>query len=411
MQAISAKGSPSFLPGGKMILCSQGPLSIVPLDGGKAKPVPGITAKWAQYVSIGYILYTDDRSTLQALPFDVKRLEAKGPSFPLLEDVESFDISSTGTLLCRRGGPELRTVQWVDESGKTEPIIQKPGLYGFPQLSPDGKRLVLTIRTDKGRQIWIYDLDRRAMNRLILDDTGGVFPLWMPGGKYLLFHGGDGIFIVASDGSGKPRRILETDGYPQSISPDGRRLAVVRHTPGTARDVWMVPLSGLGDALQAGKPEPFINGAADELNPTFSPDGKWLAYASNQTGVYIVYVRSLKNPEATWQISSEEGYLPQWSPNGEEIIFRSLRGEGLWAASYSVRGDTFVPGVIQPFGGSVEIPTERAAPIFTISPSGNRIVAVLAASAAEGIRPHPNYILILNFFEEIKRHAAQAGAQ
>jgi len=201
-----------------MILCSQGPLSIVPLDGGKAKPVPGITAKWAQYVSIGYILYTDDRSTLQALPFDAKRLEAKGPPFPLLEDVESFDISSTGTLLCRRGGPEFRTVQWVDESGKTEPIIQKPGFYGFPQLSPDGKRLALTIRTDQESQIWIYDLEQRAMNRLILDGSGGLFPLWMPGGKYLLFRGGDGVFLISSDGSGKPRRILETDGAPESVS-------------------------------------------------------------------------------------------------------------------------------------------------------------------------------------------------
>jgi len=253
-----------------MILCSQGPLSIVPLDGGKAKPVPGITAKWAQYVSIGYILYTDDRSTLQALPFDAKRLEAKGPPFPLLEDVESFDISSTGTLLCRRGGPEFRTVQWVDESGKTEPIIQKPGFYGFPQLSPDGKRLALTIRTDQESQIWIYDLEQRAMNRLILDGSGGLFPLWMPGGKYLLFRGGDGVFLISSDGSGKPRRILETDGAPESVSPDGRRLALSRHTKETGRDVWMVTLSGVGDALQAGKPEPFINGVADELNPSFS---------------------------------------------------------------------------------------------------------------------------------------------
>jgi serine/threonine protein kinase/Tol biopolymer transport system component len=401
---------PSFLPLGKSILISQGPLSILPFDGGKGKPIPGIAGRWARYLPIGYILYSDARAVLQALPFDATRLQAKGPPFPMLDDIESFDISSTGTFLGRRGRRLSRTVQWVDESGKTEPIIPSPGAYGYPQLSPDGKRLAVTIRDEKGTQIWIHDLERRATSRLTFGVSLGDNPQWMPGAKYLLFRGSDGIFLIPADGSGKPKRILETDCYPESISPDGRTLALSCEGQNTERDIWMVPLRGEGENLQAGKPEPFINGPADEINPSFSPDGKWLAYSSTETGTFAIYVRSLKNPGAIWQISTEEGFLPQWSPKGKEIIFHSLQGDRLRAVSYSVNADTFVPGVTRPFGGSVEFPPNGPLRTYTFSPTGKHIAAILAARMAEGVRSRPNYLLILNFFEEIKRHAAHAGA-
>ena len=353
----------------------------------------------AQYLPIGYILYLDERAILQALPFDLRRMEAKGPPVPLLEDVDSFDISATGTLLCRRAKPRGKIVQWVDESGKTEPIIQTPGSYGNPRLSPDGKRLALTIRDDKRNQIWIHDLELGATNRLTFGDSGATSVEWMPGGKYLLFRRSDGIFVIPADGSAEPRRLLEMAGTPESISPDGRMLALNRNGEKTQRDIWMVPLHGEGDTLQAGKPEPFINGPADEINPSFSPDGKWLAYASDKTGTFTVYVRSLKTSGATWQISTEEGYMPEWSPRGNEIIFHSLQGDGLWAASYSARGDTFVPAAVRPFGGSVEFPPNGPVRTYSISPTGSRIAAVLAASEAEGVRPRPNFIVrMLNFF-------------
>jgi serine/threonine protein kinase len=214
-QPITAAGDSyisSFLPGGKAILLSGGQLSILPLGGAKGKPISGIRGTWAHYLPIGYILYLDERSTLQALPFDTARLEAKGPPFPMLEDVESFDISATGTLLCRRAKPKRLTVQWVDESGKTEPIIKTPGSYGYPRLSPDGKRLALTIREDKGNQIWIHDVERDATNALTFGNSGANYPVWTPGGKYLLFLRSDGIFVVPTDGSREPRRVLETDG-------------------------------------------------------------------------------------------------------------------------------------------------------------------------------------------------------
>ncbi len=338
--------APSFLPGGELILQSTGPLSIVPIEGGKPKPIRGITAKWAQYVPAGYILYIDRSNVLQALPFDTIRLEATGSPFPLVENVDSFDISTNGIFVCHRGKPISRTVQWVDESGKTEPIIGAPGPYNDPRLSPDGTRLAVAIRDGQAMQIWIHDLARHSANRVTFGDSSSTDPKWMPDGKYLTFLGPDGIYVAAADGSIKPRRLLEIDSMAENISPDGHTMALVREGKNTMRDIWLVPLQGEGETLTAGIPQPFLNGPADEINPAFSPDGKWLAYSSSQNGVFTIYVCSLKRAGLNWQVSTEEGFLPEWSPRGKELIFHPLQHDGLWLASYAVHGDTFVPGPV-----------------------------------------------------------------
>ncbi|HXF12429.1 MAG TPA: hypothetical protein VN517_04710 [Terriglobales bacterium] len=401
---------PSFLPGGKTILLSYGQLSVLPIEGGKARAIPGIVGNEAKYVSPDYILYVDEHAILQALPFDLTHLEVRGPAFPLLEGIESFDISRTGTLICKRSRSRGRTLQWLDKTGKAEAILDTPASYATPRVSPDGKRLAYTIHGEKGWQIWIYDLVRHVASQLTLESTTATYPLWMPGGNYLLFRGSDGIFVVAANGSSKPKLILKLklndldDGMPEAIAPDSRQLALVREGKDTERDIWMVPLNGKGESLRAGEPKPFINTVADEINPAFSPDGKWLAYSSTQTGAFTIYVRSLEGSNATWQVSSEEGFLPQWSPEGRQIIFHSLQNERLWAASYTVSDNVFLPGEVTPFGGNVEVPANGESLVYSFSPTGNRVAAVLPASEAPGVRPHPNYILILNFFEEIKRH-------
>lgn len=401
---------PFFLPGGRSVLMSpisKGQLSILPIEGGAPKIIPAIRGDGAKYLSIGYILYVDERAVLQALPFDLTHLEATGPAFPLLEGIESFDISRTGILICKRNVLKGRNLQWLDKSGKTEAILETPASYATPRVSPDGKRLAYTIRGDKGRQIWIYDFGRHIARQLTLESTVARYPLWMPGGKYLLYLGSDGLYVIAANGSSSPKLILKlsstTFGTLEAISPDGRQLALVHDGKTTARDIWLVPLKGEGETLSAGEPKPFVNSVADEINPSFSPDGKWLAYSSTQTGAFTVYVRSLQGTHATWQVSAEEGFLPQWSPEGKQIIFHSLRNERLWAASYSVSGDVFFPGEITPFGGNVDVLSNGSDPIYSFSPTGNRLAVALPANETAGARPHPKYILILNFFGEINR--------
>jgi dipeptidyl aminopeptidase/acylaminoacyl peptidase len=154
-------------------------------------------------------LYVDENAILQGLPFDATHLEARGPAFPLLEGIESFDISRTGTLICKRSSPKRRTLQWLDKTGKTEAILETPASYAAPRVSPDGKRLAYTVHGDKGRQVWIYDLVRHVASQLTLESTIATNPLWMSGGNYLLFRGSDGIFVVAANGSSKPKLILK----------------------------------------------------------------------------------------------------------------------------------------------------------------------------------------------------------
>jgi serine/threonine-protein kinase len=411
-----------LLPGEADILLSGGtssdapapPLSILALRSGKANPILQLRGFMAQYLRIGYILYLDDRAVLCAVPFDTRRMASTGPTVPLLEDVTSFDISAAGTVLCRRGRPTnlSLTVQWVDESGTAEPILTTPAAYASPVLSPDGKRLAVTISDEKGSSLWIHDLRTKAMNRITPGDSA-TYPVWIPTGRHLLFRGPDGIYLVPADGGGKPRRILDSDGYPRSVSPDGRTLAITRQGVDTLRDIWLVPLEGEGDRLEAGKPEPFVNSPADESAPAFSPDGKWLAYISNQAGRLEVYVRSTMHQGATWLLSA--GYMPTWSPNSRKIFFLVGAGDGrgrkLQVASYSVNGDTFVPGAVRPFAGGLRIPVPGDRTTFSVSSQANRIAALQPAKEPENARPRPDYILLLNFFDEIKRRAAQTAAQ
>ena len=172
----------------------------------------------------------------------------------------------------------------------------------------------------------------------------------------------------------------------------------------TQRDIWLVPLSGDGESLRAGEPKAFLNSVADEINPSFSADGKWLAYSSSLSGAFTIYVRPVQGAEASWQVSTEEGFLPQWSPEGKTIVFESVQNDRLLAVSYSINADVFVPGPVSSFGGDVEIPANGSNPVYSFSPTGKRIAAVVEAGGTPGVRQHPNYVLILNFFEQIKRH-------
>ena len=139
----------------------------------------------------------------------------------------------------------------------------------------------------------------------------------MPGGNYLLFRGSDGISIVAANGSSKPKLVLKLNSIPndmpEAISPDGRELALVREGKNTERDIWMVPLNGEGKTT-CGRAETLRNSVADEINPSFSPDGKWLAYSSTQTGTFTIYVRSLQGSNQIRRSQRRKASFPSGRP-------------------------------------------------------------------------------------------------
>ncbi|MGD1094767.1 MAG: hypothetical protein ABSB35_22595 [Bryobacteraceae bacterium] len=298
----------------------------------------------------GHLVYIN-RGTLFAVPFDPDKLEVRGTPSQVLGEVAystgtgsaQFDFSRNGTLVYRSGGAEgggLLTVAWLDGTGKTQPLLAKPGAYGRPSLSPDGQRLALEVTEGSGPSIWVYDWQRDTMTRLTFAGTN-LYPLWSPDGRYIAFRAvGEGMSAIRSDGAGKPQPLTQSKNtqYPYSFTPDGKRLGFMEQASGTSNDLWTVPLESDGAGLRAGKPEVFLQTPADERYPSFSPDGRWLAYASTESGEFQVYVRAFPDKGGKWQISNSGGLYPMWSRNGHELFFETLNSQ-IMVAAYTAKGD------------------------------------------------------------------------
>ena len=317
-------------------------------------------------------------------------------------------MSQTGTLLYRNEKPFSFTIQWIDGSGKRTPAIGVPGAYDNLALSPDGTRLALTISDGNESNIWNRDLRRGTMTRL----TSGkrdTYPMWRPDGKHLLFRGADGIYIVRSDGGDKPNRVLEGPFHSSALSPDGGQLALVRRGEATERDIWLSAVEGNGKDLRVSQPRPFVNTAADELSPAFSPDGNWLAYAGGSN----VYVQPVVGSGPRLQASVDSARMPVFAPVTNDLYFmnNNAPGLGLSVVKYSVKGGEFIAESPRPFSlGTTLANNTLAANKYAIS-SDNRLLAVVPASGGEAGQTRPRFIVMLNFFDEIKRRAAQTVAQ
>jgi serine/threonine-protein kinase len=363
---------------------------------------------WGQYLPSGHLVYIN-QGTLFAVAFDADRLEVQGTPTPVLENIAyradsgsaQIDFSRTGTLVyqSRAVGTGLVTVQWLDESGNTRPLLPVPGNYLSPTLSPDGKRLALSLAGD----IWLYELGRGSMTRLTV---GGGYsnPLWTVDGRYLLFRALSqrtrGIWWIRADGIGQPQSLMESNNpqLPWSFPADGKRLAFNELSPANIDDIWTVPVETGSSGLRAGKPELFLQTPSHLRAPTFSPDGRWMAYQSNESGRYQIYVQAFPDGHGKRQISGEAGTHPAWSPKGHELFF--ISGGVLMNVSYQAHGESFVgekPRVwfekkIANFG-----PTQSYAP----APDGKSIVALMPAEPPE--ERHDRVIFLLNFFDELRR--------
>jgi len=399
----------SYLPGGKTILLSGAKGIDVISPDGKMSLTTNSPATLAQYVP-GFVLAIGDDGVLYGMPFDAVAAKPTGAAFPLLEGVDGFQVSAAGTMIVHRGTSSPgRVVSWFDDAGKMEPLIDKAGNYGFPRLSPDGKRLALAIRNTDGWSIWVRDLAKGTMSRLTFNGSAS-YPAWTPDGCCLFYSAGDGIYLIRADGAGVPRRILDTTGFAESVSPDGRRLAYYFQTESSERDIWIAPLEGTGDELRAGKPEPFANTAADEIQPVFSPDGKWIAYASSESEAGAgVYVRPASGGPGKWLVSSGYGAWPVWAPFGHRLFFYDAAGSGgLMEVDFTVAGESFVASAPKRFGAT-QIPPNGNAPVYFVAGKGDRVGAVLSAPQEAKNSGQPGFTLFLNYLDEIRRRAKVAA--
>ena len=322
----------------------------------------------ARYAPSGHIVYANG-GDLYAVPFDLNSLETKGPPIKVVDGVlmsvntgaAYFDVSSTGSLAYVPGHAEggTRTLVWVDRQGTEEALPLKPASYLFPRLSPDGKTLAVEIE-GATHNLYTYEFARTVLSQMTNDGLSHA-PVWTPDGKSICFRswkaGTMTMWEMPTDRSHAEERLTEYGARQSavSVSPDGRFLAYDQmgdlstdgegsEPPsdggmgemGTGSDIWILPLQGSDR-----KPQRFKGSTSDEASPKFSPNGKWVAYCSNETGRSEAYVGPWPGPSWKIQISSEGGTDPLWSQAGNEIFYRN--GDKMMVVPVNTTGE-FDPG-------------------------------------------------------------------
>ncbi|MGE0129636.1 MAG: protein kinase [Blastocatellales bacterium] len=345
---------PSFLPDGRHYLVhifgrDNHGIYVGSLDSKERKlviPLSPDTANSTRAVwsAPGYILYALNRTTLLAQAFDPDRLELIGEPSRIAENVivsltgnarftASTDGASSVLAFIQSREMDIAQLTWLDRSGKRLGVAGLAEPWTSFELSPDD-RLVALIRGEPSRlnSLWLLDLARGATTRFVTDtDSANFFPVWAPNGEHLAFasarNSALNLFLKRTAGNATEERLLETrfQTYPLSWSPDGKFLVFAMGDPQTRTDIWLLPLSG------ERKPQPLIRTKSDERGARVSPDGRWLAYVSDETGSNEVYVTQFPQPARSWRISGGGGGNPCWRGDGRELFF--LSGNKLMAAS------------------------------------------------------------------------------
>jgi len=399
---------PEFLPGSQAVLFNGGTLespkvavqSIATGDRRDLTP----TGAFPRYAASGHLIY-EQAGTLMAVPFDPQRLEIKGAAVPVIEgvarstvtDAAQYSISATGSLAYVSGGSEAnqRRMVWVSRNGMEQPLPASPHTYQYTRLSPDGRRVAVEL----DNQIWLYDLATDRLTPFTFEGSINQNPTWTPDGKRIAFYSNKegeaaNLFWQLADGSGGLERLTTSDytHVPKSFSPDGQLLAFHENNPKTAKDIWVLRLSDR-------KAEPFLRTPFIEGAPTFSPDGHWLAYVSNESGRPEVYVQPYPGPGGKWQISTEGGTEPAWNRNGRELFYRS--GDKMMALDVTTQ-PTFSAGkskmLFERRYFTSDFPLVGTA--YDVSADGQRFLMVKDAEQASAVT---QINVVLNWFEELKQ--------
>jgi eukaryotic-like serine/threonine-protein kinase len=412
---------PEFLPGGKGVLFvaannginfdnAQVAVQLVG-TGERRNLIQGATQP--RYAPSGHLVYAQGGS-LMAVPFDPQRLTSAGAAVPVVEGVlestfggaAQYSFSSTGSLVYIPGGAHSaqRRMVWVNRNGAEQPSTAPARAYLAPRLSPDGRRVAVAIQ-EQETQIWQYDLSRDTLTRVTFEGSANFNPAWTMDSKRIAFdsnkEGPLNIFWQLADGSGGVER-LTTSQYihaPMSWSPDGKLLVFTEVNPTTGLDIWVLRMddSSTGSG-QVRKIQPFLRTPFNEGAARFSPDGRWLAYNSDESGGFEIYVQPYPGPGGKWQISTEGGTEPVWNPNGRELFYRS--GDKMMAVDISTQPGFAAGKPRMLFEGRYESPPFPIAN-YDVSPDGQRFLMLKPSELEQAAQTQIN--LVLNWFEELKQ--------
>jgi len=345
----------------------------------------------ALYAPPGYLLFMREGSLL-AQGFDAEKLQITGDPVPVAEQVEyvpagygTFSVSHNGILLYRSGGTRLRNrLVWLDRGGKELSTVSVPGNYLDVSLSPDEKRAAIGRNDDLGGEdVWIIDLPRQIPSRFTFQQGRDFCAIWHPDGSRIAFSssraGSFDLFQKISSGAGKDEVLLRSDlaKYTQDWSKDGRFILYSVVDPRTKLDLWALP-------LEDRKPFPFLQSEFNEGQGQFSPDGRWVAYTSDETGKLEIYVQPFPAADAKWPISSEGGVQPRWRRDGKELFY--LTPDGKMMAVEVKSGPVFQTGVPKPlfdsqvFAGGASTASFR----YAVGANGQRFLVNTANERAGG---------------------------
>jgi eukaryotic-like serine/threonine-protein kinase len=405
---------PRLLPDGKSVIFTLGPppykIAVQSLESRERRVLfPGDTA-W--YLPTGHIVYAL-ANNLFAVPFHLDTFQIAGGSVPMIEGVfrtsalypPSYAVSGSGTLVYM---PETigaaapkRNLVWVDRKGKEELLAAASNAYRDARISPDGKRVALSMATASNENIWTWDLVRETLTRLTFDASRDVFPLWTRDGKRIFFasqrSGWFGVYWKAADGTGGSEQLGGTPVighcFPYAWSGDGNNLILMQSIIND--DIGAVSMEG------ERKWRPLLKEKYNETQPQISPDGNWMAYVSDESGRNEVYVRPFPGVESggRWQVSSDHGDSPLWSPDGRELFYRN---DDSFLAVQVETVPTFSPAKPRVLFKGTYL-------YWDISPDSKRFLMIKpsastgAASAAAGPR---KINIVLNWFEELKQKVA-----
>ncbi|HET9216939.1 MAG TPA: protein kinase [Terriglobia bacterium] len=373
----------------------------------------------ARYVPTGHLLYALDDG-LFAVPFDADSLKVTGGAVSVAEDVlraavpanntaaANYNVSRNGSLAYVEGfgqaGGALRSLVWVDRrTMREEKVSAEARGYAYPRISPDGSRVALDDRLDNDIQVW--DFAAKTLTRLTFGMELEAYPTWTLGGDRIAYSQTPDIFWKAANNTGSSTKLVEglggsfTEMDPYFFSPDGSQI-VFRALSLGSEDIGMMSMK------PGSKVEWLLRSQFNERNAELSPDGKWMAYQSDETGDWEIYVQPFPDVEAgRWQISNGSGMYPRWSKNSNELFYAQTGGTpAMMAAQFTTSRDFVLGTRVKLFDVSAYFVAGPAGRPYDVGSDGRFLMLKTQATSEEGTPP-PVIIVVENWFDELRKKA------